>query len=364
MPAHVAEATFFLGSAFRAFAAFGFRVVAGVIRVVGNVGGFSSLRGFRVVGWAGGIAAGFRVFLESGAHAAVGDEDDFIAAFGQGAADEIVALTDIDGDDAVLPDVAELAEIAAFHHAETGGKNNKFVRVPGGVLVGFALRGNAEHGGDFFLGTEVEQVLDAAALRSAGAFGNLIDALRIDAAAVGEEHQPVVGGGREKVFHKVAHLLFVRAAELGGFHASQSLAAAALAAVFAAQGAFDIAAVGNGDDHAFVGDQVHQIDLALLGGEVGQTRGGVLGFDDLQFLLDDRQHAGFAGDDVHEVGDFRHDVVVFRFDFIPLQAGQFIQLKLHDGFDLAVGELIAVAHDVGWPRMITPTDCAASTVKG
>jgi hypothetical protein len=68
-------------------------------------------------------------------------------------------------------------------------------------------------------------------------------------------------------------------------------------------GAFDEAVVGEGDDHRFVGDEVLDGDLAFVGDDLGESRGGVLGADGLQFVFDDAEHAFLAGEDVEQVLD-------------------------------------------------------------
>ena len=194
----------------------------------------------------------------------MGDEHNFISPFCQGAAYQVIALTNVDGNNTIFPDVAEFAEIASFHHPQTGGEDHEFVGIPRRVLIGFPLRRNAEHRSDFFLRAEVQQVLDAAAFGSAGAFGNQIDPLRINAAAVSEKHEPIVRAGGEKMLDKVADFLLVHPAGLGGFHALQSLATAALAAELGCQGALDIPPVGDRDNHPFIGNQIHEVDLAFF----------------------------------------------------------------------------------------------------
>ena len=86
-------------------------------------------------------------------------------------------------------------------------------------------------------------------------------------------------------------------------HADDAFAAATLRAVGADVGALDQAVVGERDDHALVGDQIFDGDLAFVGHQLGQARRGILFFDGQQLVLDDGQHARFLGQDVEQVLD-------------------------------------------------------------
>ena len=72
-------------------------------------------------------------------------------------------------------------------------------------------------------------------------------------------------------------------------HANDAFAAAPLGAVGADVRALDQAVVREGDDDAFVGDQIFDRDFAFVRHDLGQARRGILFLDGLQFVLDDRQ---------------------------------------------------------------------------
>ena len=101
------------------------------------------------------------------------------------------------------------------------------------------------------------------------------------------------------------------------------------------------AGVGDGDDHALVGDEVFDGDLALVGHQFGQARGGVLGFDLAQFVLDDGEDAGFPGQDVEQVLDAFEHLGVFGLDLVHFQSGQLVEAQVEDGVDLRFAEGIA-----------------------
>jgi hypothetical protein len=145
-------------------------------------------------------------------------------------------------------------------------KKTKFGLRPGDVLLVRAGFGDdADEGGDFFVGLQFEQVGDAAALGGAAHVGHLMDALDVGAAGVGEEHQVIVRAGGEKMLDEILRPRPARRRRFARGHADDALAAAALGAIGTDVGALDQAGVGDGDDDAFVGDQVFDGDLAFLG---------------------------------------------------------------------------------------------------
>ena len=115
--------------------------------------------------------------------------------------------------------------------------------------------------------------------------------------------------GREKVFDEIARVLL--GGPFAGGHADNPLAATPLRAVLAGERALEEAAVRDRDDRPLVGDEIFHVDLALVGHDLGQTRRGVLRLDRLDLFLDDRQHAGLARQDVHEVLDRDQQFGVF-----------------------------------------------------
>ena len=240
-------------------------------------------------------------------------------------------------------DVGELTEGGLLDCALRGGEEDEVGLGPGLVLlVRAGLGGDADEGGDFFLGLEFQEIGDAAALGGAAHVGNLMDALDIDAAGVGEEHEVIVRAGGEEVLDKIL-VLARRRRSLAGGHADDALAAAALGAIGADGGALDQAGVGDGDDDAFVGDEVFDGDLAFVGDQLGEARGGVFGFDLAQLVLDDGEDAGFLGQDVEQILDALEDLGVFGLDLVNFQAGQLVEAQLQNRGDLGLAEGIAAA---------------------
>ena len=123
------------------------------------------------------------------------------------------------------------------------------------------------------------------------------------------------------------------------FHADDALAAAALRAVGADGGALDVALVRDGDDAGFVGDEVFDVDLALVGHDVGAARVAVLLFDFEQLGLHDAHELLLAGEQALEVLDALDEFEVFLLDLVAFEAGELVEAHLEDGVALEFGQL-------------------------
>ena len=200
-----------------------------------------------------------------------------------------------------------------------------------------------EHTGDFLLCAKVEHVFDAAAFAGAGGLRDLIHALDIHAARVREEEQEVVKLRAEEMLDEVVSILL--ALRLAGLHAFKAFAAAALQAVFGGGRAFDAAHVRHRDDGGLVRDQIDAVDVAGDSLDASETWRGVLGFDDVQLVFDDGEHALLAGEDVEQVLDGGEDGVVFGFHLVTLHAGELIEAEFEDVIDLLVREDVASVLD-------------------
>ena len=123
---------------------------------------------------------------------------------------------------------------------------------------------------------------------------NFEDALDVAAAALGKEHEVIVGGGGEEMLHKI---VLDRLRFTGG-HADDAFAAAPLRPICAHRGALDKAVVGEGDDDAFVGDQIFNGNFAFVRHNLCAAWAAVFALDLAELVLDDFQDARFPGDDV------------------------------------------------------------------
>ena len=250
--------------------------------------------------------------------------------------DESVPGINADGDDPAFADVGEILERGFFNRSLLRREENETGLLPGRVfaaLPGFGQ--DADQRGDGFARFEFQDVGDAPSFGGAAHVGNFVDAFDIHAPGVGKEHQVIVGAGREKVLDEIAVLLGLA---LARGHADDAFAAAALGAVGTDVGPLDQAGVGDGDDDAFVRDEVFNGDLAFVGHDLAQARRGVFLFDLLQFLFDDGHHALFFCEDIEEVFDFFEQLGVFLFDLVDFQAGEAVKLQFENGIHLPLGE--------------------------
>lgn len=140
------------------------------------------------------------ILLKADAHAALGDENDLIGSAGELGLDENIAGLDGDGDDAALPDVAEFIEGGLLDRTFLGGEEEVTGLLPGDVFaIGSELGLDANHRRDLLVGAELEEIGDTAAFGGSRHVWDLMDALDVDAAEVGEEHEVVVSAGGEEM---------------------------------------------------------------------------------------------------------------------------------------------------------------------
>ena len=85
-------------------------------------------------------------------------DDDLVVAFGQLHLDQLVALVDVDGNDAALTDIAVAAQVGLLDDPLLGSHQEEAVLV---VLT------HADHGRNLLLVADVEQVDDGLAARDA-----------------------------------------------------------------------------------------------------------------------------------------------------------------------------------------------------
>ena len=284
-------------------------------------GGFGGVSGVGLGGGVvGGGVGGVVIDGEADGDAVVGDHDDFAGVGGEFDGDEFVAVLDVDGDDAAAVAVGVFAEECFFDESVFGAEDEAFVL---GVVF------DAEHGGEFFAVLEFEDVGEGAAFGGAGAFGDFVNFFDVNASVVHEEHDGVVGGGGEEVFDEV----FVV-----GVDADEAFAAAFLGAVCGDGGAFDEAVVGDGDDAAFVGDDVFHAHFAFGGLDACEAWGFVFFGGVAELGFDDGEEFVFVGEDGFELFDGGEDFGVFGFDFFAFEACELVEAEVEDGVGLAFAE--------------------------
>ena len=108
-----------------------------------------------------------------------------------------------------------------------------------------------------------------------------------------------------------------------------------------------------GDDDAFVGDEILDVDLAFRRHDLRAPFGSILALNVAQLLLDDFEDARLFGEDVEQVFDRLEQAIVFLLDALALEAGELIEAQVENVADLLFGETISPIDD---PRLIADQD--------
>ena len=193
-----------------------------------------------------GIAPQFprRALVEPYGLAFARAEDDVVITICQFAFDHDVAFVKIDGVDAVPADVRVGHERLFVDNAAAGHGHDE---------MGFVEFLYGHKGGDGFLGPKAEQVDDGLAPRLPAGLGDPVHFKPVAPAGVRKEKNIRMRRGDEQVLHEIVFL---------GIHSQDAAAAAPLRAVGGHRGAFDIAGMGHGDHHVFIGYQVFYFNVA------------------------------------------------------------------------------------------------------
>ena len=101
--------------------------------------------------------------------------------------------------------------------------------------------------------------------------------------------------------------------------------AATLSLIVGGRLGFDIAAVGQGNDHFTLRNQVFIGNVAAERVDFAAAFVAIVGFDFFQFVTDDLGNAFGLGEDVHKVDDFTHQVFVAFDNFFLIEASQVSQ---------------------------------------
>ncbi len=187
--------------------------------------------------------------------------------------------------------------------------------------------------GDLLAFLERKKIDDRPAARGALAFRRLINLEPVHPAAAGEAQDVVVGVGDEQAIDEIILLDRCRL-----FAAS----AAALGAVVGQRLALDVAGVRQRDDHVLAHDQVFEVDVGGAQNDFRTPRIAELDLHRLQFLADDGSDALGAGQDVEQVGDLLHHLLVLGNDLVLFQPRQALQAQFEDGLSLGIGQQITL----------------------
>ena len=125
----------------------------------------------------------------------------------------------------------------------------------------------------------------------------------------------------EEVLHEVIVIL-VGTTRL---HSPDSLSTTTLQAIFAGGRPLHIATVAERADHAFIGDEILDRDLAFIRKDLALARIPELLLHHQELVLDDPKHPCLLGQDIHEVLDLLDDPVVVILDLFTFKRHQLIE---------------------------------------
>ena len=226
--------------------------------------------------------------------------------------DELVGIAQVDGDEAVEAHVLVRVEGRLLDHAMRGREQQ--------VLVGREVT-RVDDGRDLLVVLDGKQVDDGRALGLTAAERNLVHLLAIDLTLVGEEEHVVMRRGDEELLDEVVFL------ELDATH---TLAAALLLAVGGNGQALDVAAARDRDDHVLVGDEVLDVEVTRLVGDLGTTLVGIAALDLEHLVADDLLDEALVTQDALVIGDLLAQLGEFGLDLLALESGQTAQAHLED----------------------------------
>ena len=282
------------------------------------------------------------VFLKPDTHPVFGDEHHFFTAVGQESIDQLVFLLDLNGDNASSANIGEFRKIGFFHQTVPGGKHDMKVRVPGGFFgrTFFLFCFYAQRGSDFLLLTQFEKICDRAPFGRSAHFGNLVDLFHVAAAGLGEEHQVIVRACGEQMLDEIPFLALGHAPSRVAM--PMTPAAAALRPELAFRRAFDEATVSDGDDAAFVGDEILDVDLAFVRGRFASAALNRICPEPLRSSsLMMRHHAVCPIQECRRRSLMRLEkFAVFARDLFAFQPGELVEAKIEDLIGLVFAKSI------------------------
>ena len=273
--------------------------------------------------------AGIRL-VEADGLAVAGSDDEHIVAGGQAGPGQRIALVQGNADQAGTADVGVLFQRGALDEALLSDHRHE-------AALLFCVLALADHIRDLFAFRQLQQVHDVGALAGAAALG---DGVALDAeqtAPVGDEQDIIVGGTDEHLLHDVFFL---------AGHAGNAAAAALLGLIGGLELALDIAGLGQGIDALLLGNEVFDVHFAVHGLDLGAALVTEALLHLQQLILDDFQHTGVVGQDVLPIPDLSLQSTQLFLDLQDLQTGQTAQLQFHDGVGLRVIKAEAL-HDGG-----------------
>ena len=100
-----------------------------------------------------------------------------------------------------------------------------------------------------------------------------------------------------------------------------------------------------GHDNIFLVDQVFDVDIGAVSGDLGTARVAELFTDQLQLFADNFHQAIGAAQNMQQFRNLFQQLFVFVEQFFMLKAGQFLQTQIQNRLCLLFGQVVlAVAH--------------------
>ncbi len=140
----------------------------------------------------------------------------------------------------------------------------------------------------------LNQIHDRFAASRGRGIGHFVDLHLVNHAIVGEDHQVSVRRSDEQMLDEVLVL---------GHRAESAFAAAALALISGDRRALDVTALGDGDRHVFVGDQVFDRELGAFVDDLSAARVAKLLLDLFQFVADHPPQRALVRQNLFQLGD-------------------------------------------------------------
>ena len=181
-------------------------------------------------------------------------------AIGEPYVNHLIALIQIDGNDAIGARAGVLLQDGLLHDAKLGGEDD--VVAIDELLIVEATTAQAEESVDGVVALDVEKILNGTPLGVLLSLGNVVAVKPVDASLLGEEKHGLVHRGGIDVFREVV---------VAGMGALGTHTASGLLAEFAQRSALDVAQVADGDDHGVVGVEVFGVELMLVGDDLGAS---------------------------------------------------------------------------------------------
>ena len=280
---------------------------------------------------AGGVAAhGPHVLLvEADGHAVARHLEEVVVARRGHDPDQLVAVAQVDGDEALAARLVVLAHRRLLHLALRRGEDQE--------LVGRELAGG-DDGRDRLVRRQRHQVDRRRAPGGPVLHRDLVAAQPVHLALVREEQQVGVGRGVHDLADQVLLL------EPGPLHAA---AAPALGPEGRRGHRLDVAGPGHGDDDLLVVDEVLDAHLARVVGDDAAARVGVLVADRGHLGLDDAAQLAVVRQDRLELGDGGAQLLHLLFELGAPQPGQPAQRHVEDVGGLHLGEGEGLRHQRG-----------------